>query len=190
MVRPLNRMSELIPRLSSGEMPPDLAEYLRPRVERLGYLGEFFQCAAHQPRALLAFMTFTEELRKALPENLTETVALSVSNLMNNAYERVQHERLCLKLGFEKEWIREVNAIAPSAATRMSEEEWRVQTLVIAAVNQDGHDCKKEFESVIDAIGHAQAIAVLLLIGRYMTHALTVNCLALQPPVASPLESA
>jgi len=189
MVRPLILMSDLIPRLSSGEMPRDLAEYLRPRVERLGYLGEFFQCAAHQPRALLAFMTFTEELRKALPENLTETVALSVSNLMNNAYERVQHERLCLKLGLEKEWIREVNALSPSNAKRMTDEERRVQSFVIAAVNRDGHDCKSEFESVIDAVGHQRAIAVLLLIGRYMTHALTVNCLALRPPVVSPLEN-
>jgi len=182
-------MSELIPRLSSGEMPPELAEYLRPRVERLGYLGEFFQCAAHQPKALLSFMTFTEELRKAMPENLTETVALSVSNLMNNAYERVQHERLCLKLGFEKAWVREVNALSPSNATRMTDEERRVQTLVMAAVNRYGHHCESELESVIDAIGHEQAIAVLLLVGRYMTHALTVNCLALRPPVSSPLEN-
>ena len=37
-------------------------------------------------------------------------------------------------------------------------------------------------------LGHAHAIAVLMLVGRYMTHALTVNCLALEPPVASPLE--
>ena len=182
-------MSELIPRLSSGEMQPELAEYLRPRVERLGYLGEFFQCAAHQPKALLSFMTFTEELRKAMPERLTETVALSVSNLMENAYERVQHERLSLKLGFDKSWVREVNALAPSAAKQMSDQERRVQTLVIAAIDRNGHDCQAEFESVIDAIGHQQAIAVLLLIGRYITHALTVNCLELQPPVPSPLEN-
>src|SRR5712691_1005567 len=178
-------MSDLIPRLSSGQMPPDLAEYLRPRVERLGYLGEFFQCAAHQPKALLSFMTFTEDLRKALPEKLTETVALSVSRLMDNAYERVQHERLCLKLGFDRAWIREVIALSPSTARHMTHEEQLVQTLVIAAVNRRGHGCKDELEAVIKAIGHANAIAVLLLIGRYMTHALTVNCLALQPPVPS-----
>ena len=131
-------MTDLIPRLSSGEMPLELAEYLRPRVERLGYLGEFFQYTAHQPKALLSFMTFTEELRKALPEKLTETVALSVSNLMDNAYERVQHERLCVKLGFEKAWIREVNALSPSTASRMTNEERLVQTLVIAAVERFG----------------------------------------------------
>jgi len=181
-------MTDLIPRLSSGQMPLELAEYLRPRVERLGYLGEFFQCAAHQPKALLAFMTFTEELRKALPEKLTETVALSVSNLMSNAYERVQHERLCVKLGLDKGWIRDVNALSPSTATRMTPQEKIVQTLVIAAVERDGHDCKNELEAVIRTVGHAEAIAVLMLVGRYITHALTVNCLALEPPVKSPLE--
>ena len=71
----------------------------------------------------------------------------------------------------------------------MADEERRVQTLVIAAFERNGHDCRIEFESVVHAIGHQQAIAVLLLIGRYMTHALTVNCLALRPPVASPLEN-
>jgi len=181
-------MTDLIPRLSSGEMPLELAEYLRPRVERLGYLGEFFQYTAHQPKALLSFMTFTEELRNALPEKLTETVALSVSNLMDNAYERVQHERLCVKLGFEKAWIREVNALSPSTASRMTNEERLVQTLVIAAIERKGHRCKTELEAVIRAIGHRQAIAVLMLVGRYITHALTVNCLALEPPVQSPLE--
>ncbi len=181
-------MSELIPRLSSGQMPLELAEYLRPRVERLGYLGEFFQCAAHQPKALLSFMALTEELRAALPENLTETVALSVSCLMNNAYERVQHERLCLKLGFDKAWIREVCSLAPSSGSSMAREERLVQALVIAVVSRKGHDCKPELEAVIHAIGHTKSVAVLMLIGRYMTHALMVNCLALKPPVPSPLE--
>lgn len=181
-------MSELMPRLSSSEMSPELAEYLRPRVERLGYLGEFFQCAAHQPKALLSFMALTDELRSALPHNLTEVVALSVSCLMSNAYERVQHERLCLKLGFTPEWVREVETLAPDRSLAMTEQECAVQSLVIAAVRRHGHDCKGELEKVIRSIGHADAIAVLLLIGRYMTHALTVNCLALRPPVASPLE--
>ncbi len=33
---------------------PALWKVLRPRVERLGYLGESFQCAAHQPDALIS----------------------------------------------------------------------------------------------------------------------------------------
>src|ERR1700748_66829 len=48
------------------------------------YLGEFFQCTAHQPEALLSFLEFTEHLKHALPSNLTEVIALSVAVLMEN----------------------------------------------------------------------------------------------------------
>src|ERR1700679_2835223 len=108
----LPTMSSQIPRLSAKEMPPELATYLRPRVKRLGYLGEFFQCTAHQPKALLSFLEFTEHLKHALPNNFTEIIALSVAVLMKNDYERVQHERLSLKLGFSEEWLREVLSLA------------------------------------------------------------------------------
>src|SRR5579885_955406 len=106
-------MSELIPKLSQEEMAPELASMLRPRVERLGYLGEFFRCTAHQPKALMSFLTFTEDLKKALPDKLTEVVALTVASVMKNAYERVQHERLSLKLGFGETWVRSVLALNP-----------------------------------------------------------------------------
>ena len=92
--------------------------------------------------------------------------------------------RLGLKLGFDKGWIRE----AERGGHRLSDSERAVQALVIAVVARKGHDCRSELEAVIHSVGHAEAIAVLLLVGRYITHALTVNCLALEPPVASPLE--
>ena len=101
-------MSDLIPRLSLSQMPQTLAEMLKPRVQRLGYLGEFFQCAANQPEALICFQEFTEALKHALPDRLTEVVALTVAQLMENAYERVQHERLSLKLGFGESWVKGV----------------------------------------------------------------------------------
>ena len=61
-------MSKLIPRLSDAELDPQLRETLRPKVERLKYLGEFFQCAAHQPQALISFHKLTEDLKEALPD--------------------------------------------------------------------------------------------------------------------------
>jgi alkylhydroperoxidase family enzyme len=186
MVRPFN-MSQLIPRLSSGQMPPELAEFLRPRVERLGYLGEFFQCAAHQPKALHSFMVFTEELREALGENLTELVALTVSCLMENAYERVQHERRCLKVGLGKPWVRAVESLGRSSEP-LGDEERVVQRLVLAVVARRGHDTKDELEAVIRSVGHAKAVAVLMTVGRYVTHAFMVNSLSLEPPVTSPME--
>ncbi|PYS35148.1 MAG: hypothetical protein DMF75_04480, partial [Acidobacteria bacterium] len=104
-------MSDLIPRLSFSELDPQLAELLRPKVERLNYLGEFFQCTGHQPRALISFYSLTEDLKDALPDNITELVALTVAAKMRNSYERVQHERLALKLGFGEKWVREVLAL-------------------------------------------------------------------------------
>jgi len=181
-------MSKLIPSLSESEMPPDLAALLRPRVQRLGYLGEFFRYAAHQPKALMSFLAFTEDLKHALPNQLTEVVALSVAGLMDNSYERVQHERLSLKLGFDEKWLREVLSLRAEGNKILSAQETSVQRLVIAVVTRKGRACETELEAAIRAIGHAMTIAVLMLIGRYVTHALIVNTLNLAPPVPSPLE--
>ena len=183
-------MSNLIPRLSFSELDPQLAKMLRPKVERLKYLGEFFQCTGHQPRALMSFYSLTEDLKDALPDNLTESVALTVAAKMRNDYERVQHERLALKLGFGEEWVREVFSLEANDRSRLSPEELLVQRFCIAVLERDGHETKAEFESVIKAIGYKDAVAVLMLIGRYVMHALIANSLPLEPPVSSPLDSA
>ena len=180
-------MSELIPKLTEAQMAPELAKMLRPRVERLGYLGEFFRCAAHQPQALMSFMHFTEDLKKALPDNLTEVVALTVACSMNNAYEQVQHERLSLKLGFAEAWVREVLSFEAKTGGGLTADEVAVQRLALAVLARKGQNTVAELETVIRAVGHERGIAVLMLIGRYATHALIVNSLNLAPPVKSPL---
>jgi hypothetical protein len=177
----------MIPRLDAGELPPDVARMLAPRVERLGYLGEFFRVAAHQPSALISFMAFTEDLKRALTDRITETVALTVSTELENPYERHQHERLSLKLGFGEPWIRAVEALDPAGAEALGEAERRVQALTLAVVRRHGKDTTDELDRVVETIGAAQAVAVLMLVGRYVTHALMVNALELAPPVASPL---
>ena len=180
-------MSALNPRLSLSELDSDLAELLRPKVERLKYLGEFFQVTGHQPRALISFYTLTEDLKKALPDNLTELVALTIATKMNNAYERVQHERLSLKLGLSEAWIREVTSLLSKRGGNLSESEIIVQKLTLAVIERGGHDTGAELEDVVKAMGHEQSIAVLMLIGRYVMHAMIANSLALKPPVSSPL---
>jgi hypothetical protein len=45
-----------------------------------------------------------------------------------------------------------------------------------------------ELAAVIETVGPAQAMAVLMLIGRYATHAFIVNALQLTPPVPSIFE--
>ena len=177
----------MIPRLSPTELPDDVAALLGPRVERLGYLGEFFKCAAHQPAALISFMAFTDDLKRALPERLTEVVALTVSTELESAYERHQHERLSLKLGYGEEWIRAIEAREPSKNDSLSAVDRAVQALALAVVRRRGKGTARELETVVQVIGHQEAIAVLMLIGRYVTHALMVNALDLAPPVPSPI---
>src|SRR6266496_481777 len=138
-------MSALIPRLSFSELDPQLAEVLRPKVERLNYLGEFFQCTGHQPGALVSFHKLTEDLKEALPDNLTELVALTIATVMDNAYERVQHERLSLKLGLSEAWIRDVVSLQMESGGQLSKTELFVQKLALAVVNRRGHDSQSEW---------------------------------------------
>ena len=175
-------MNDQIPRLTAKEMPPALASFLSPRIERLGYLGEFFQCTAHQPDALLSFLEFTEHLKHALPANLTEIVALSVAALMDNDYERIQHERLCRRLGFSADWLREVLSLGAGDQPNLSQEEIVVQKLVISVAQRGGRNTRAELGAVTRTFGPEKSIAVLMLIGRYMSHALIVNTLGLAPP--------
>ena len=177
-------MSSLIPRISLEELPRDLAAFLTPRVQRLGYLGEFFQCAGHQPEALLSFLHFTEHLKHALPNDLTEVVVLTISVLLDNAYERIQHERLCIKLGFTEAWLEHVLSLSASAQT-LGLSSYLVQRLTIAAVQRGGRDTRAELDAVVESIGSKQAVAVLLLIGRYIAHSVIVNTLELEPPAAT-----
>ena len=178
-------MSRRIPRLELTEMEPDLAAYLAPRVARLKYLGELFKCAAHAPRVLLTFMHFTDALKEALPDRLTECAVLTTATLMENRYERNQHERLSVRLGFGRDWVREVERLEPDTAVLMSEDERAVQRYALAAVRTRGLDAADEFDALCKRIPAAQAMAIVMLVGRYVTHALVVNTLRLDPPVPS-----
>jgi alkylhydroperoxidase family enzyme len=178
-------MSAKIERLEMEALAPALQQALAARVKRLGYLGEFFKCAGHQPDVLLPFMAMTDALKEALPDRLTEVGALTVAVLMGNAYERNQHERLSEKLGFGRDWIAAVIAVAPDRDGPLSAAERAVQRLALAMVERRGHGVEAELDAVVDAIDAGPAVAMLFLIGRYVTHAFIVNALALAPPVPS-----
>lgn len=178
-------MSRRIKRLEFDELAPTLQGVLAARVKRLGYLGEFFRCAGHQPALLAPFMTMTESFKSVLPDRLVETGALTVAGVMANDYERNQHERLSAKLGFGRDWIADVNRLDPDGATHMSDAERAVQRFAIALIGRKGHGVAAELDAMIDAIGPEQAVAVMFLVGRYVTHAFIVNALALTPPVPS-----
>lgn len=182
-------MSGKIARLDFNELDPRLAALLKPRVERLNYLGEFFKVMGHAPDILVPFIEMTEALKDALPQNLTEVGALTVAGFMDNAYERNQHERLSEKLGFARDWIKAVNALAPDAATALSADEKLAQRFALAALARDWPAAQDLFDRLVDAIGDKPAIAYLMLVGRYACHAVIVNSLGLAPPAPSIFEA-
>jgi hypothetical protein len=172
-------------RLEFEELAPEVADRLSARVKRLGYLGEFFRCAGHQPRALAAFIDFTEAGKGALDDRLVEVIALTVAGWMDNAYERHQHERLSMRLGYGRDWIESVNRLKPDEPSVLQPEERRMQRLVLAILETRGKGAGALFEEAVAQIGQESAVAVLMVVGRYVTHALIVNTLALAPPVPS-----
>lgn len=181
-------MTKSIRRLELADMREDLRAYLKPRVARLKYLGEMFKCAAHAPGVLLSLMHFTDELKKALPDRISETAVLTTATLMENRYERNQHERLCIRLGYGADWIRDVERLQPGEASLLDADERAVQRYVMAAVRTRALEAEREFDEVVVRLGESQAMALVMLIGRYVTHALTVNTLRLAPPVPSIFE--
>ncbi|MCW8831807.1 MAG: hypothetical protein OQK03_00620, partial [Colwellia sp.] len=149
---------------------------------------EMFKCAGHTPGVLLSFMDFTEELKKALPDRLTEVAVLTTATLMSNDYERNQHERLCIRLGYSSDWISEIEKLQPESANLINDEEKVVQQYVIAAVETRGLKAQVPFTEMLALLGAEQAMTVVMLVGRYITHALTVNTLELAPPIPSIFE--
>jgi alkylhydroperoxidase family enzyme len=166
------------------QLDPRLRVALAARVARLGYLGEFFKCAAVQPDSLLAFMQLTDALKKALPDRLTELVALTVANTTGNEYEGNQHERLCERLGYQRSWTAAVTGRG-SGPSPLSPAEQAVQRLTLSALEKNGRDLSRELSEVVEAIGPAQAMAILMLIGRNWMHAVIANALGLNSPVPS-----
>jgi alkylhydroperoxidase family enzyme len=159
----------------------ELRSLLGPRVERLGYLGEFFQLAAHQPDALAAFVRFTEALKAALPWRLVEIAALTVAGETANDYERVQHERLALKLGMSEE---ELGAVLRGEVDkgRFSPAEVATHNLALNCAERIGRDGDGLFISLRDATDQETAVGVLLVCSRYLAHANFVNTMAIGVP--------
>lgn len=173
-------------RLGYDALPASLHELFRLRYERLGYLGEFFQVAAHQPEALAGFVAFTEELKDALPANLTQLIALTVSCETGNLYERNQHERLSVKLGLALDWVADVERLAPTRAPVLDAGERAIQALVLAMVRTIGRDATKELDTVEASFPEPVVVGVLLTVLRYLGHAAVTNTLGLRPPVDRP----
>ncbi len=170
-----------IRRLRFDELAPELQDALRAKVDRLGYLGEFFAVCGHQPEATTAFQAFTEALKAALPAELTEVVALGVASALGNAYEQSQHERLARTLGFPVAWI--AAATGRGDPSDLSAKARAARQLALAVVDRYGDGAAQELARAVDALGEEAAVGVLLTVGRYVAHAVVANTLELAAPV-------
>src|SRR5437868_737518 len=158
------------PRTSFENLPPLLQTDLRARFERLGYLGEFFQVCASQPDALYHFNRFTEILKAALPVNLVELLALTLSTWAGNRYEQVQHERLSLKSDLSKDWVVAAERLDPDNAVALSDTERDVQRLALAMARTQGREAQAELAALGRHLQPDLQVAVLLTVGRYVAH--------------------
>ena len=180
-----------IPRLRSlDELDPRLADYLAPTVARLGYLGELFQTLGHVPDAVVAFMEYTKAVKAPLSDRENELLALVVSAVLGADYERIQHERLALKLGLSRDWIAELTGRKVESPSQLNDQDRRLQELALAVVARHGKGVEEELRALVDEVGPQKAVAVLLQISRFVTIALLVNALQLRLPVPSIFEQA
>jgi hypothetical protein len=70
----------------------------------------------------------------------------------------------------------------------LTSEERRVQHLTLTVLETRGNAAGDLFENAVRTLGPEQAIAILMVIGRYVIHGLFVNTLQLKPPVPSIFE--
>jgi AhpD family alkylhydroperoxidase len=171
--------------LEFDELDEDLKSKLGSRVERLGYLGEFFQVGAVQPTALGHFIEFTEALKDALPAREVEVIALTVSTRTGNDYERVQHEQLARRIGMTDSEIEALGRGHITAAQGFSEAECAVADLAQAVVAAGGKGCPSAYQRVREVTDDASAVALLMMSARYVAHSAISCTWCLEPPVPS-----
>jgi alkylhydroperoxidase family enzyme len=173
-----------VPLIGIDELDPIVRKRLQSKIDRLGYLGGFFQLTAHQPEALAAFIDYTDATKHALPDDLAEIVALTVATATGNDYERHQHERLSVKLGLGKDWVAAVELLDPDSSD-LTFEQRATQSWVLAVLKDHGRSSESQVEGLVRELGAKAAIAVALMCGRYVAHATISNSFGIQPPVPS-----
>jgi hypothetical protein len=177
-----NAMTTIRP-LTLEQVDPKLRDMLQPTVDRLGYFGEFFQYAGHAPGVLTGFMQYSGALKGALPDDLNEAIALTVCSHLEFEYERVQHERLSLKLGLEREWIATLVGRSDKAVLTAAQQSVRVLALAVLAGQLD--DARAALEGLAAETDEAVAVAALFQVMRFRDVCSIGRLLDMRLPVAS-----
>jgi hypothetical protein len=178
-------MSSVQP-LALEDVDSKLRETLQPTVDRLGYFGEFFQYSAHAPAVLNGFMQYSGALRTALPDDLNEVIALTVCTHLGLAYERIQHERLSVKLGLDPAWI--ATLVGRSGGMALTPAQQAVRALSLAVVTNKIDEARAAMARVVSQAGEAVAVAALFQATRFAAVCTIGRLFDLQLPVTSIFE--
>lgn len=89
-----------------------------------------------------------------------------------------------MTLGLDAAWVRAVERLNPDNGP-LTAGQRAAQRWVIAGLKDNGHGSRAALTRLVEAIGAAPAVAVVLLAGRYIAHATLVNSFGVRPPVAS-----
>lgn len=152
--------------LAFEEIDAGLQDMLRPTVDRLGYFGAFFQYASHAPEVLTGFMRLSGALKAALPDDINETIALTVCTAMDFSYERIQHERLSEKLGLDRAWIAFLTGLGPQL--ELSDAQDAARDLSLAVVEGRYSDAQSLTARLANMQSPAAAMAMLFQATRFM----------------------
>jgi len=169
--------------LTLDEVDPKLREMLQPTVDRLGYFGDFFQYAGHAPAVLTGFMQYSGALKGALPDDLNETIALTVCTKLDFAYERIQHERLSLRLGLDRAWIGTMIGRSDGGVLTTAQRHARTFALDLLAGNHD--DARERLALLAEETSEAVAMAALFQVTRFRDVCSIGRLLDMRLPVAS-----
>lgn len=184
-------MTTALPKLTSLDgFDPGLASILRPTVERLGYLGEFFQLLAPAPQPMIGFIEHGKAVRALLSNGVSEVVALAVCSAIGDRYERIQHERLALTLGFSPDWIAAACGKEGLSEELLAPDERKARRLALAMLRDHGRGVADELRAVVEELGAERTLAVLWLVTRFITIATLCLTLGVQLPVPSIFEAA
>lgn len=172
-------------RLSLEQVEPALRVELEPTVARLGYFGEFFQVFGAVPGAVTAFMGYTKAVKAPLADSENEVLALTVCSALGDSYERIQHERLSMRLGLDIGWIAAAEGRTGANMARLNVEETALRELALAIIATHGKGCRTAVAVATSAVGGQKTAAALLQVTRFMSIATLCNALELSLPVPS-----
>lgn len=176
-----------IPPLDFADIDESLQTLFQPTIDRLGYFGDFFRYGSHAPEVLSGFMGLSVALKQSIPDDVNETVALTVCSAMDFPYERIQHERLAEKLGFDRDWIAAMIGRPSSAAITPTQAAARELSLAMIEGRHD--DARVAAERIATLENPKLAIALLFQATRFMQVCAIGRTLAMQLAAPSIFDS-